>query len=91
MSAHLPEIQRAYGLMHFKQKQEEVAPGTRINARTLSELFNQQVKISAGEKVSENFAEIAIDLHDTVLQNPKTRALVLGAWTSVSDSDAKSK
>ena len=71
------KIQRLYQLGQFKQDQEASNSGKPLKSDELYNRFSQNLVVTAGEKLSKSYVDLAMRLWDTVLAKTPLRNMLL--------------
>lgn len=67
-----------YQLVQWRNEAETKA-GKKLTAKELFSAFSQHLTITHGEKVSESYCRLALQVHDSMLSVPAVRELLLAA------------
>ena len=72
------QVQRIYQLVQWRVEAENKA-GKKLTAKELFLAFTQNLTVTHGEKVTESYCRLALQVHDSMLSVPSVRELLLAA------------
>lgn len=74
----LTELQRIFHLVQWRSEEESRA-GHKLTAGQLWAAFNSNLTVTHGEKITESYSKLAIQIHDNLLTNASIRSLLLSS------------